>query len=499
MSSEWRRLHWSSFFFGLGPVARTALPLLVLLILARDLGWQKWLLVPLVPSAIGALVRLFTQVYRFGESAFVLQHGILSRNVREIPYARIQHVELTQGPLQRLLGVAVVTIQSGGNAEQPEAALRVLSLAAAEDLRARIDAARGRSEGAAEAPPTVLVRLTPRDLVFAGLAEGRGFIVVGGVLGLLWQGADLLGIPVPFGSENFGREEFRRGMKLATSVVPSIGIFALEVLAVIVLFRLLSITWAAVKLYGFTLTRDGDILRSRYGLVTRYAAAIPRHRVQMLTIIETPLLRLAGRAAVKVQTAARFQAEQGRVGAEWLAPVLRRDRVRALVEEVLPGADPDALPWSPVHRDAWKREWRGGLLVTAGATLALAWPFGWWALAATVVGGLWAWFSARGLAKRYAYAVTGDAIAFRSGWINHRLSVVRLARVQSVKLGESFLDRRWGMATVAVDTAGSSGAAHKVEIPYVPREIAGDLFAWVRKGDSPLYPPDTTKPVATGE
>ena len=58
---------------------------------------------------------------------------------------------------------------------------------------------------------------------------------------------------------------------------------------------------------------------------------------------------------------------------------------------------------------------------------------------------------------------------------------MRIARVQSVKLRETFLDRRWGMATVAVDTAGSSGAAHKVEVPYLPREVAGAVFEGVRE------------------
>jgi putative membrane protein len=480
MSSEWHRLHWSSFFFGLGPVARTAIPLLLLLILARDLGWQKWILVSLVPSATAALVRLFTQTYRFDDGALVLKQGVLSRRLREIPYARIQHVELTQGPLQRLLGVAVVAIQSGGNAEEAEASLRVLSLDAAEHLRWRIDTAR-RTEGVENVRTSLVVKLAPRDLVLAGLAEGRGFIVAGGALGLLWQGADLLGYPVPFG-DSFGRDEIRRGVKLATSAIPSLGKLVLGVVAAIVLFRLLSIAWAAVKLYGFTLIRDGEILRSRYGLVTRYAAAIPRHRVQMLTIIETPILRLTRRAAVMVQTAARFEAEQGRVGAQWVAPVIERRRLTALVNEVLPGIDPDTLPWRTVHANAWRREWRGGLFVTGLVTLGLVWPLRWWALGALVFGIVWSWFAARGSARRYAYAVTEDAVAFRSGWINHRLSIARMARVQSVKLDESFLDRRWGMASVGVDTAGSGGATHRVQVPYLSRAVADAVFSQVREG-----------------
>lgn len=491
MSSEWHRLHWSSFFFGLGPVARTALPLLLLLILARDLGWQKWLLVPLVPSAIAALVRLLTQAYRFEDAALVIKEGVLSRRMRDIPYARVQHVELTQGPLQRILGVAVVTIQSGGNAQEAEASLRVLSLDDAEDLRRRIDAARGTAN-VEEAQRPVILELAPRDLVFAGLAEGRGFVVAGVAMGLAWQGAELFGYPLPFGA-SFGRAELHRGVKLATTAFPSIGKLVLGVLAAIVVFRLLSIAWAAVKLHGFTLTRDGEILRSRYGLVTRYAAAIPRHRVQTLTIIETPILRLTRRAAVKVQTAARFEAEQGRVGAQWLAPVIERRRLAALVNEVLPGIDPDALPWREVHADAWRREWRGALFVTSLVTLGLVGPLRWWALIALVLGGVWSWFSARGVARRYAYAVTEDAIAFRSGWINHRLSIVRMARVQSVKLDESFRDRRWGMASVGVDTAGSAGAGHRVQVPYLPRAVAEAVFARVRERAACYEPASETR------
>jgi putative membrane protein len=458
----------------------------LLLILARDLGWQKWILVSLVPSAIAALVRLFTQAYRFEGGALVLKEGVLSRRVREIPYARIQHVELTQGPLQRMLGVAVVAIQSGGNAEEAEASLRVLSLAAAEDLRRRIDAARV-TESVEDSRTSVVLKLAPRDLALVGLAEGRGFVVVGGVLGLVWQGADLLGYPVPFG-DSFGRAEIRRGVKFATTALPSFGKLVLGVVAAIALFRLLSIAWAAVKLHGFTLIRDGEILRSRYGLVTRYAAAIPRRRVQTLTIIETPILRLTRRAAVMVQTAARFEAEIGRVGAQWVAPVIERRRLATLVNEVLPGIDPDTLPWRTVHANAWRREWRGGLFVTGLVTLGLAWPLGWWASGALVLGIVWSWYSARGSARRYAYAVTEDAIAFRSGWINHRLSIARMARVQSVKLSESFLDRRWGMASIGVDTAGSSGATHRVQVPYLPRAVADVVFAQVCAGAARYEP-----------
>ena len=60
--------------------------------------------------------------------------------------------------------------------------------------------------------------------------------------------------------------------------------------------RLLSMAWAVIRLYGFTITRIGDDLRTEFGLLTRVVATIPIQRIQTLTIREGPLHRLFGRA-----------------------------------------------------------------------------------------------------------------------------------------------------------------------------------------------------------
>jgi putative membrane protein len=473
------RLHWSSPFYGLGPVARSAIPVLLLLAVARDVaGWQTWALIGLIPAAIGAVVRYLTLTYRFERDELVIAEGLLSRRVRHVPYVRIQHVELTQGPLQRLLGVANAIVHSGGGAEEPEAALKVLSVARAEALRAHVS--RGRADQASPAGEDVVLCLTPRDLVLCGLTEGRGWIVVGGLIGVLWQVTELLDYELPFRTW-LSNENVRRGLRSTWWSFPSVMNAVLGIVAVVVLFRLLSIGWAAVKLHGFTLTRDGDLLRSRYGLVTRFTTAIPRHRVQMLTVVETLLMRLARRAAVKVETAARFAAEENRVGAQWLAPVIARERVAALAADVLPGVSLDALSWRPVDPRASRRLLRGGLVVAAVASAGAVTAAGWWGLIALPATVGFAVLAARRVAQGYAYAVTPEAVAFRSGWWTRRLSVVRMARIQVIALSETFLDRRWQMATLSVDTAGASEGGHPVEIAYLSRAEAARLLEQLRE------------------
>ena len=65
---------------------------------------------------------------------------------------------------------------------------------------------------------------------------------------------------------------------------------------------------------------------------------------------------------------------------------------------------------------------------------------------------------------------------YRSGWLWRQSSVARFAKIQVVTMNESPFDRRTRMRRVRVDTAGAGDASHRVDIPYLPRETAIDLY-----------------------
>jgi len=479
------RLHWSSIIFRLGPTVRSAITLFILLAFARDSVYQLWGLIALIPFTLGSVVTYFTLTYTLDDEKLTIADGWLEKRVRQVPLSRIQHVELTQGPLQRLLGVAEVAVQSGGSPDEAEAALKVLALPEAEELRRRIDLARRTQPAETASAADVVLQLTTRDLVLCGLAQGRGWLVVGGAIALAWQGAETFNIDVP---NVFGRDEVRQAVRGGLGWIPSIAMAVLIVLGIALLFRLLSVGWALVRLHGFTLTREGDLLRSRYGLLTRFSAAIPRGRVQLLTIVETPVMRLAGRAAVKVETAAKFAQKEHSGGAQWLAPVIERARIPALIAEVLPGIDPERLVWSPVAPRARARIFRQGLIFSAMAIAIAMLVFGWSGLALVPFMAALSWFGARGAARSYAYAVGDEAVAFRSGWLTRKMSIVRVTRVQTVTLSENWFDRRWSMASVAVDTAGSGDDTHRVDVDYLQRQDADRLFVQVREAAARVEP-----------
>ncbi len=73
--------------------------------------------------------------YRLDPEELRIASGVFSRNVRSIPYERIQDVNLEQGPLARLVGLAKVRLETGSSGSGDEGALDSVDLAEAERLR----------------------------------------------------------------------------------------------------------------------------------------------------------------------------------------------------------------------------------------------------------------------------------------------------------------------------------------------------------------------------
>ena len=82
--------------------------------------------------------------YRVGENEIRIDSGILNRTHRSIPFDRIQDVDITQGPVARLFGLARVKFETGGSAGEEEGVLQAILLERAEELRKLVRSRRGR-------------------------------------------------------------------------------------------------------------------------------------------------------------------------------------------------------------------------------------------------------------------------------------------------------------------------------------------------------------------
>ena len=207
-------------------------------------------------------------------------------------------------------------------------------------------------------------------------------------------------------------------------------------------------------------------------------ATIPLKRIQTLTIKEGPLHRLVGRVAVRADTAGGQPKDGSGRGREResLAPILPRDALPTFVQQVLPDVHGfEAVAWQPVSSRAFRREVKGWLVMSLIAQAASFALFGPWSLllAPGLLG--WAIVGARKTIAHLGWALTPDAVFFRTGWLWRRVSIVRLAKIQTVTLAASPFDRRAVMARVRIDTAGASEST-RVNIPYLPADVAHGLY-----------------------
>ena len=131
-----------------------------------------------------------------------------------------------------------------------------------------------------------------------------------------------------------------------------------------------------------------------------------------------------------------------------------------------------------------RRSWIVAGLLATGSTLLvlLTIPprFAWLGLAPLLLGGI---LHARAhLFVRYsAWALTEGLLVHRSGWLSRRTVIVRLNKVQVIRRNQSPFDRRWGMASLLVDTAGSTRSQTRgIEISYLPESVAAEAAERLR-------------------
>ncbi|MEZ6196919.1 MAG: PH domain-containing protein, partial [Planctomycetota bacterium] len=82
----------------------------------------------------------------------------------------------------------------------------------------------------------------------------------------------------------------------------------------------------------------------------------------------------------------------------------------------------------------------------------------------------------RAWVARLAWATDDERLAIRKGWVDRQVGIVRFSRIQALSLRQSPFDRRWRMATLHVDTAGTGGAGVRLTLPFLPEAEARELF-----------------------
>jgi putative membrane protein len=140
----------------------------------------------------------------------------------------------------------------------------------------------------------------------------------------------------------------------------------------------------------------------------------------------------------------------------------------------VPRASWPPTQWHPLHPRAWVRRWIPGALFWLAASVALAWRFG-PVGALALLGVPLAALAARRWAAWAGYALEGGLVVVREGWFDRTWRFAEPGKVQALRLSRSPLDRRFGMASLLLDTAGASPGSSPLRVRYLPEAEARAL------------------------
>jgi putative membrane protein len=220
-----------------------------------------------------------------------------------------------------------------------------------------------------------------------------------------------------------------------------------------VLLGLVAGTWRRFNgEYGLTAAEADDGLRLRAGLLETTAETIRPGRVQAVRMVEPLLWRPLGWCRVQVDVAGR-QRKRGENGAQGrqlraVLPVGSREQARELIARLLPGAPTERLP--PPRRARLKAPLRF---------------------------------------RHLSWAVSPTCAVTTTGRVARTTDWVPLARVQSLRRDQGPLQRRLGLATLHLDTAGRNvhAAIRDRDAAEADRALA-DLVEACRAARRPLSP-----------
>ncbi len=417
-----------------------------------------FLLIGLVLVGLWESAEVRVYEYRLDADTFDISSGVVSRREREIPFDRIQNVDIAQNVLQRALGIAEVRLETAGGGGESEARLQYVSRQEATRLQELISKRkRGDvSERDPGASNDILFELDQRELGILGLTSANARLF-GLVFGLF-----VIVSPV-------AAEQISPRLSILLFLGPAVAVAGL------VLLWVASGVQAVLRYYGFRLYRHDEELRYKRGLLQQYDGTIPLSKIQTLMVRENLLARAVGYGSLSIETAGYAPGQDDNV--ESAVPIAKLDRVFELARTIEEIGEPEFT--RPPKRARLRYVARYtiivGLLTAVAGGIHLwtdAVPF-WFAVA-----GVWVLVppAAHLKWKNIGYSVGERYIISRVGFWTRRTTIVPYYRIQTVSSSQSVFQRRRDLATLTVDTATSGGFwGGDAVVPDIDSELTDQL------------------------
>jgi putative membrane protein len=320
----WRRLH------PLSPVARVGrlVPALAFLFLVSTVHSKAenstaetdYLVVITLVSALYGYIHWMVTRWRFEGDTLRIETGLIRKDSRRLPLARVQAVDIVRPLLARMLGVSELRVRLAGSGST-DGRLAYLADAEAAELRLVLLAGHHESDLALSSNTGLpMASVTPGRLLGSVLLSLVSIILIGSVVSLAVL------------------DEFEP--RTAGTVAGFLAVYLLSFAGVV---------WRRLAgQYGFIAVEGPEGVRIRRGLLQTISETVPYGRIQAVRQVEPLLWRPFGWCRLEVDVAgstARNQRGEGTsVVRKALLPVGSQQDSWHLLARLLGAPDPERTP-----------------------------------------------------------------------------------------------------------------------------------------------------------
>ncbi len=433
-----------------------------------EMKWYYFLAIPVGVLFAGAFALWYYLRFHFfiSSDALIVERGIFQRERLQIPFDRIQAVQLFQGPIQQVFGLTGVRVDTAGSSgsELELVAIRKaeatilqqflnskMSLAPETGEDEPVDSDPHRSERVAKP----LVALGTKDLVKVGLSQNH---IKNAFLGLalfmsLFQGAEdhisnwLDGIPAAVVSIV--------GLSFVLLFIP--GLVLMGIVGV-----LTSLGSVFLRYWRLNSTLDEDGLKLQMGLLRRNSFDVPFNKIHLTEWKSNWIRRLLGYETVRIRQA---QAE-GSGGLRVFIPAMEPLHRAAMEVALYPDLRKEAVfDVSPARRLRWI------LLAAASVPSILLLTHPEWGN--VILALCWTAFVFWTTGRRYEsyrLSVYIDSIVLERGWFWQTRTVLKMSQLQGVEWKRNALLERRKIGHLVFHTAAGQSTFN-----YVNRDQAAKI------------------------
>jgi len=417
------------------------------------------------PFAIASYIRFR---YNATREELIIIYGVFKRVKRNIPTERVQNVAIERNLLSRILGTALVKIETAGTSEA-EGILSYVSVHEAKRIKDLLQTSSTPEKVEEDSQDLPAFRMSLKRVTLSSIYQFS--LGITAFLGTTILQLDSVGFP-----------QIRTSIVWLVEQEPLIELAFLSPKLTLMLIyvggiiALIAMGWISgfvlnfMRFYNFRMELSSEKIHRQFGLFSTIEASLSYKRVQSFLIRSNLLMRFRKWYRLDLQT---MGLQSGQQGFQPAMPFARWSEIMDLSPQIRVFTLPEVYT-SVSQRTIRRHFFRYSLgMTTLLIILSLVWtPMTLWGLGLLPL----AWIISLFQYQCHHWALHEGNLFIRRRIVSQQFWIIPLERLQALEIRSSFFQRRLSLCTLVIDTAGAGGFSRYPRIIDLHREDGHQLL-----------------------